>query len=263
MKNSKMICVVFVSLAFSGVASAGFLDSLNQAAESVQDTTEKIKNINNTAENEPAAAEPAKAESAAETVKTEPAAEPAKTDAVVETVKTDAAAESAKTDTAVDAAKIEPAAETVKKDTAATVAAKTDAAAETAQTGLVDTLMKQLGITSDQAQGGSGALFDVAKNNMSESDFSQVSQAVPGMDGILAAAPKSGSDSATGNLLSGLAEASGNSTLTDATSLINAFQQLDLSEGMVGKFTPVIIDYVKQNGGEQLANILQAALAGS
>jgi hypothetical protein len=209
MKNIKMICVVFVSLAFSGVASAGFLDSLNQAAK-----------------NEPAVAEPAKMESAVEAVKTEPSAEAVKTDSAIEAV-------------------------------------KTEPAAETAQAGLIDTLMKQLGVTSDQAQGGSGALFDVAKNNLSESDFSQVSEAVPGMDGMLAAAPKSGSDSATGNLLSGLAAASGNSTLTDATSLINTFQQLGLSEGMVGKFTPVIIDYVKQNGSEHLANILQAALTGS
>ena len=196
MGNIKMVGVVLVALAFSGVASAGFLDSLNQAAETVQSTTEKV---NSTVESGAAVAETAEAGSTA----------------------------------------------------------------ATAPTDLVDTLVKQLGVTSEQAQGGSGALFEVAKNNMSDSDFSQVSQAVPGMDGILAAAPKSESDSATGSLLSGIAAASGNSTLTDATSLVNAFQQLDLSGDMVGQFTPVIIDYVKQNSGEQLANILQAALTGS
>ena len=196
MRNIKMVGVVLVALAFSGVASAGFLDSLNQAAETVQSTTEKVNS-------------------------------------------------------------------TVESGTAVAETAKAGSTAATAQTGLVDTLVKQLGVTSEQAQGGSGALFDVAKNNMSDSDFSQISQAIPGMDGILAAAPKSESDSATGSLLSGIAAASGNSTLTDATSLVNAFQQLDLSGDMVGQFTPVIIDYVKQSGGEHLANILQAALTGS
>ena len=137
------------------------------------------------------------------------------------------------------------------------------AVAETAQAGLVDSLVKQLGVTSEQAQGGSGALFEMAKKNMSGSDFSQISQAVPGMDGMLAAAPKPEAASTTGSLLSGIAEASGNSTLTDATSLVNAFEQLDLSGDMVGQFTPVIIDYVKQNGGEHLSTILQAALTGS
>ena len=210
MKNINMSCVVFVSLAFSSIASAGFLDSINQAAETVKDTTETVKNINNTVENQPAVAVPAKTEAAAEAVKTETVAVP-----------------------------------------------------ETAKTGLTDTLMKQLGVTSEQAQGGSGALFEVAKNNMSDSDFGQLSQAVPGMDGILAAAPKSEADSATGSLLSGIASASGNSKLTDGASLVNAFQQLDLSGDMVGKFTPVIVDYVKKNGGEHLGTLLQTALTGS
>ena len=193
MKNIKITCVVFVSLAFSGPASAGWLDFLDQAddaAETVKKTTSTVRNVNDTAQNVPVVA-------------------------------------------------------------------------ETAQTSLIDTLTKQLGVTPDQAKGGSGALFQTAKKNMSADDFNQVSQAVPGMDGILAAAPKPDTDSATGNLLSGIAAASGNSTLTDATSLVNAFQQLDLSGDMVTQFTPVIIDYVKQNGGEHLANILQASLTGS
>jgi len=244
MKNINMCCAVFVSLAFSSIASAGFLDSINQAAETVQDTTETVKNINNTVDNQPAVAVPAKTEAAAEAVKTEAVAVPAKTEAAAEAVKTEAVAVPAKTEVAAEAV-------------------NTGAVAETAKTGLTDTLMKQLGVTSEQAQGGSGALFEAAKNNMSDSDFGQLSQAVPGMDGMLAAAPKSESDSATGSLLSGIASASGNSKLTDATSLVNAFQQLDLSGDMVGKFTPVIVDYVKKNGSEHLGTLLQSALTGS
>ncbi len=252
MKNINMSCVVFVSLTFSSIASAGFLDSINQAAETVQDTTETVKNINNTVENQPAVAVPAKTEAAAEAVKTEAAAVPAKTEAAAEAVKTEAAAVPAKTEAAAEAVETE----------AAAVPAETEAAAVPAKTSLTDTLMKQLGVTSEQAQGGSGALFEAAKNNMSDSDFGQLSQAVPGMDGMLAAAPKSESDSATGSLLSGIASASGNSKLTDATSLVDAFQQLDLSGDMVGKFTPVIIDYVKKNGSEHLGTLLQSALTG-
>ena len=193
MKNIRMTCAVLVSLTFSGAASAGWLDFLNtadDAAETMQNTTATVKNINNSVE-------------------------------------------------------------------------KGSAVAENAQAGLIDTLVKQLGVTSEQAQGGSGALFEMAKNNMAGSDFSQLSQAVPGMDGILAATPKPEPASATGNLLSGIAAASGNSTLTDAASLVDAFQQLDLSADMVGQFTPVIIDYVKQNGGGHMADLLQAALTGS
>jgi len=130
------------------------------------------------------------------------------------------------------------------------------------QVGLVDTLVKQLGVSQTQAQGGTGALFQMAKNKMTESAFSQVSQSVPGMDGILAAAPKPQPASATGNLLGTLANATGNSTLKSAASVINTFQQLDMSKGMVSQFTPIIIDYVKKNSGELTSNLLKSALTG-
>ncbi len=131
-----------------------------------------------------------------------------------------------------------------------------------AQVSLVDTLVKQLGVTSTQATGGSGALFQIAKAKMTESAFSQLSQSIPEMNGILAAAPKTQTASATNNLLSGLAAASGNSTLINAASLVNTFQKLDLSKEMIAQFTPIVINYVKQNSGEVTANLLQAALSG-
>lgn len=158
----------------------------------------------------------------------------------------------------------EEAAETVQKTTTTVNKINTTAqtVADVQQVGLVDTLVKQLGVSPAQAQGGSGALFQTAKNNMTEAAFGQVSEAVPGMDGILAAAPQPKPASPTANLLTGLANASGNSTLTQAASLVNMFQQLDMSKGMVSQFTPVVVDYVKQNGGEMTANLLQTALSG-
>jgi len=158
----------------------------------------------------------------------------------------------------------EEAAETVQNTTATVnkVNTATQAAADVQQVGLVDTLVKQLGVSPEQAQGGAGAIFQTAKNNMTETAFGQVSESVPGMDGILAAAPKAAPASPTANLLTGLANASGNSTLTQAASLLDTFQKLDMSKGMVSQFTPVIVDYVKTNGGEMTANLLQSALTG-
>ncbi len=130
------------------------------------------------------------------------------------------------------------------------------------QLSLVDSLVKQLGVSQAQAEGGSGALFQVAKQSMTDTAFNQVSQSVPGMDGLLAAAPKPQPQSQTANLLTGLANATGNSTLSSAANLVNQFQQLDMSKGMVSQFTPVVVDYVKKNGGEMTANLLQTALAG-
>jgi len=158
----------------------------------------------------------------------------------------------------------EEAAETVQNTTATVNKVNTTAqtVADVQQVGLVDTLVKQLGVSKDQAQGGAGALFQTAKGNMTESAFGQVSESVPGMDGILAATPKPKPASSTANLLTGLANASGNSTLTQAASLVSMFEQLDMSKGMVSQFTPIVVDYVKENGGEVTANLLKTALAG-
>lgn len=158
-------------------------------------------------------------------------------------------------------------AETTEKQTVESVnkAAETTQAVKSAsEISLTDTLVKQLGVSPEQALGGSGALFQTAKGNMSEADFSQLGNSVPGIDGMLSAAPKAeaASTSSTASLLSGLASASGNKTLTDAASLVNSFSQLGLSEEMISKFSPVVVDYVKQTGGEQMSNLLATALSG-
>jgi len=44
------------------------------------------------------------------------------------------------------------------------------------------------------------------------------------------------------------------------TSLATSFQQLNLSPSMVNQFIPVVVDYVKNTGGQMTANLLQSAL---
>jgi len=56
---------------------------------------------------------------------------------------------------------------------------------------LVGQLTKGLGVSQDQAVGGAGALFGLAKSRLKPEEFGKVSSAVPGMDGLLAAAPHS------------------------------------------------------------------------
>jgi len=42
--------------------------------------------------------------------------------------------------------------------------------------------------------------------------------------------------------------------------LTGSFKKLGLSGDMVGKFTPIILDYVKTQGGEYVMNLLKGAL---
>jgi len=61
--------------------------------------------------------------------------------------------------------------------------------ASAAASELVGALTQQLGVTEQQATGGAGALFGLAKAKLSPDNFSQVASAVPGMEGLLQAAP--------------------------------------------------------------------------
>jgi hypothetical protein len=126
---------------------------------------------------------------------------------------------------------------------------------------LTDTLVQKLGVTDAQAEGGAGAIFQVAKDKMSGDDFQSLSQAVPGMDSMLGAAPKT--SGAVSDVTSGLSSMMGDSgdTLGSLTSLASSFKDLNLSSDMVSQFTPIMVDYVKQTGGEQMATLLQAALS--
>jgi len=117
---------------------------------------------------------------------------------------------------------------------------------------LVGQLTKQLKIKPEQAIGGAGALFGVAKTKLKPEDFLKMSNAVPGMDDLLKAAPKigGGSDplSQMGSALPGKA-----GTIAQAG---GAFKQLGLSPDMVTKFLPIMTQFVKVKGGANVAGLL-------
>ena len=123
--------------------------------------------------------------------------------------------------------------------------------------GLVDLLSSKLGVTKDQAAGGAGSIFQLAKQNLSGKDFSSVAKAVPGIDQMMGAAPKvEGSSSSLGKISSMV----GNNKLGEMAGLTSSFEKLGLSGDMVGKFTPIILDYVKNKGGEHVMSLLKGAL---
>lgn len=126
------------------------------------------------------------------------------------------------------------------------------------QIGLVDMLVHKLGVSPQQALGGAGAIFQAAKGNMNPQAFASLSQSVPGMSTMLGAAPSVSGASGLGGMSSMIG--GGSSSLGGAAGLAGSFQQLNLSPDMVGKFIPVVTNYVKQASGDASANLLQSAL---
>jgi hypothetical protein len=126
------------------------------------------------------------------------------------------------------------------------------------QGSLTDTLVKTLGITTQQAQGGTGALFQVAKGKLDAGQFADLSKAVPEMDSLLNAAPKQSAGLA-GSESSGL---DGNNPYGNLAGLASTFKMLNLSPDKVDEFVPVVVNYVEARGGALTADTLQSVLYG-
>lgn len=142
-------------------------------------------------------------------------------------------------------------------------AATTAAPGVTSGTGLTGLLMQQLGVTQPQAAGGAGALFQLAKSKMSGGDFTTLSNSVPEMPSLLAAAPAAGASGGGGMAgdLAGMAGGMGG-TGGNMLGLAGSFQQLGLAPDMVQKFIPIVVQYVEGSGGSAVAGALQSALMG-
>jgi len=120
---------------------------------------------------------------------------------------------------------------------------------------LVGQLTKGLSISRKQARGGAGALFALAKSRLSAEEFSKLSSAVPGMNGLLKAAPALAEHSELSNLENSLPGGMGRTAQVG-----EAFHKLGLSPEMAGKFVPVMTKFVEVKGGLSTASVLEKAL---
>lgn len=121
-----------------------------------------------------------------------------------------------------------------------------------ASANLLNTLGNELKVTPEQAVGGAGAMLGLARNNLSDADYSQLTKAVPGLD-LISGANALGGLSGLGELLgknsestSALSNALGN--VEDRNDLNSAFSALGMDTGMIGQFAPLILQYLGQQG---------------
>ena len=105
---------------------------------------------------------------------------------------------------------------------------------------------KGLSVSPAQAQGAAGALLSQAKSQMPAADFGQVANAIPGIDGLLAAAPALGGGAA--------------GKLGGMMALAGSFKQLGLDPALVGKAIPLLTGFLNNKGAAGAAKALAAVL---
>jgi hypothetical protein len=130
--------------------------------------------------------------------------------------------------------------------------------------GLISMLTSQLGVTNDQAEGGSGAILGYAKDQLSGDDYSKVTDAMPETEGLIDSAPKKegGLAGTLGSASSLLGGGDKGKSAAGLAGLAESFSSLGLDSDMIGKFTPVILDYAKSKGGETVSSLLGGVLQG-
>jgi predicted anti-sigma-YlaC factor YlaD len=136
--------------------------------------------------------------------------------------------------------------------------------AQTANPELVGDLAKELNATPKQAEGAAGALFSAAKSTLAPADWTKVAAAVPGMDGLLKAAPDMTAavgTSGAGALGAAAAAAGGaGKSIGGLASAASAFSKLGLKPELAKKAVPVLTKFVTKSGGADVAKLLAGAL---
>ena len=127
---------------------------------------------------------------------------------------------------------------------------------------LINQLVSKLGVTEAQAEGGAGMLFRLAQQKLDGDEFAQIADKVSGLDDMVSAAPDvtgGGLMGAVGGLMSGIGGES--NSLGTLASLAGGFEKLGLDSGMIGRFVPVVLDFVRNQGGDSVGNLLDGVLS--
>ncbi|HET9693471.1 MAG TPA: DUF2780 domain-containing protein [Steroidobacteraceae bacterium] len=123
---------------------------------------------------------------------------------------------------------------------------------------LIRKLTRDLGVSRDQARGGLVALLRAGQQNMERRDFEQFVADIPGADKLLRNAP---AQSTLSSLAGGLGSLlGGRSSAGRWAGLAASFTELGVDLDTAKKFGPIVIDYVKEHGGENLVDKIRAAL---
>jgi hypothetical protein len=118
----------------------------------------------------------------------------------------------------------------------------------TEQSSLLNLLTSNLGVSNSQAVGGASAILTKAATNMSQADVSSLTSAIPSISSLISSTVSSQSGQ---NMLG---------SLVSSTSLGSQFSALGMDSSMVGKFIPIILQFINTEAGSTIMKSVQSAL---
>lgn len=127
---------------------------------------------------------------------------------------------------------------------------------------LIQQLTSSLGVDENQAKGGAGLIFQLAKSQLGDNEFAGVASAIPGVSDLIGAAPQAGGGIA--GAIGGLAGMMGGGgtlgKMAGLASLAGGFGQLGLKPDMISQFLPIVLSFAQNKGGDGIKDILAGVL---
>ncbi|WP_394202537.1 DUF2780 domain-containing protein [Shewanella waksmanii] len=124
--------------------------------------------------------------------------------------------------------------------------------------GLVDSVMSQLGLNQNQAEGGLGSLLALAQSTLGNEQFSPIANAIPGIDTLLSAAPEVDNTSGMSGLLAKAGDLG--SSLQGGAQVYDAFEQLGISKELAAPMVDILKGYVDTHAGAGTTDLLMQGL---
>ncbi|GGD72011.1 hypothetical protein GCM10011357_28790 [Lacimicrobium alkaliphilum] len=126
---------------------------------------------------------------------------------------------------------------------------------------LVATLTRNLDVSTEQAEGGLGALLGYVEKSLSSSQFEQLSQLLPGVKEMISSAPDvSNLKSAEGldSLIDSISEH--NDLLKSINEVKKQFNTLGLSTEQIGLYIQQLQQYLDSEQGQQIRVLINKGL---
>ncbi len=155
---------------------------------------------------------------------------------------------------------------------------------------LINNLVEKLGVSSEQAKGGSSLIFNMVKENLDAEDFSKIVSKVPGISSLVSDNKEEEVKEDSGSFMdkvgdmfggdkgedkggsfmdkaadmfgssSGVLDSLGLENLGSMAKLTSGFNKLGLDSSTVTKFLPVVMNFVKSKGGSAISDLVLKAL---
>ena len=128
-------------------------------------------------------------------------------------------------------------------------------------TELAGAISDNLGISEAQSEGGLASIFSYVKSNLTNTDYSELAEDIPGLESLLESAPETTLSTDTSSISGLLSKASEYSdTLSTINTLKQQFDALGLDSEMISEFISQINAYLSDEQASDTQALLQSGL---